>query len=319
MTTHPRDVVAVPDQSLIFNQPALKQVAVLFNRIALPALSRLPAMPEPHIELTEHLIPLADMGILFEPEIQKSDDAGFKRQTLHDIDELYKPAGLSAEDILASRTDEKKALEVKEKTRAINWESNSENDPYAMFRAIKRMVANTTRLAAIQLRNLQNLEALAVLSSEMNPLEEDDERPNSHDVLQILIPGLPLPDKDVSWEQIVEYRSDPNSLNRFLDLRNWINEIAHGRLTSLEADQRLEPVLKRFRKQAEVRQMKTVSTTLEAYVTTSPDCLRNLLSYPRGTRRCYFARRKLVLLEGEALSEVSEVAFVLRTSFLSDG
>ena len=64
--------------------------------------------------------------------------------------------------------------------------------------------------------------------------------------------------------------------------------------------------------------MKTVSTTLEAFVTTSPDVIRNLLSYPGGTKVCFFAHRKLVLLEGEALSDVSEVAFVLGTTFLSD-
>ena len=239
-------------------------------------------------------------------------------RTLEDMDKLLKPSGVSAEEVLAARTDEKKALELKEKRRPVTQESLLENDPIALIGAMLRMATNMTRLAAVQLRNLNNLDAQAVVSNEFTSLEQDDEDPDRRDVLQILINGLRLPDKDVSWEQIVQYRSDPNSLNRFLDLRNWINEIAGGKLTPLEAEQRLQPVLKRFRKQMEIHQMKTVSTTLGALVTTSPDVIGNLLSYPRGTKVCFFVHRKLVLLEGEALSDVSEVAFVLGTTFLSD-
>ena len=317
MMTHLRDVVAAPDEALAFDEGALKQVAVLFNRIAFPVLSGLRAI-QPRAPFAEHLFRLADMGILFEPKISKSDDQGFKNLMVEDLDKFLKPFGVSAEDVLASRTDEKKALELREKRRAITQESFLENDLYAVFRAIQRMTANISRVTAVQLRNFNNLDAHAIVSSELNPLEHDDEDPNTHDVIQIRINGLPLPDKDVSWEQIIEYRSDPNSLNRFVDLRNWITDTVRGKLTPLEAEQRLLPVLKRFRKQTEIHQMKTVSTTLEAFVTTSRDVVMNLLSYPAGTKLCFFAHRKLVLLEGEAPSEVSEVAFVLGTTFLSD-
>ena len=315
--TSTREVVAVTDQVLAFDEQALKQLAVLFSRIGFPGLSAFRSV-QPKLKFADHLLRLADAGILFEPEIAKSTDQGFMNRTLEDMDKLLKPSGVSAEEVLAARTDEKKALELKEKRRPVTQESLLENDPIALIGAMLRMATNMTRLAAVQLRNLNNLDAHAVVSNEFTSLEQDDEDPNRRDVLQILINGLPLPDKDVSWEQIVQYRSDPNSLNRFLDLRNWINEIAVGKLTPLEAEQRLQPVLKRFRKQMEIHQMKTVSTTLGALVTTSPDVIGNLLSYPGGTKVCFFAHRKLVLLEGEALSDVSEVAFVLGTTFLSD-
>jgi len=315
--TSTREVVAVTDQVLAFDEQALKQLAVLFSRIGFPGLSAFRSV-QPKLKFADHLLRLADAGILFEPEIAKSTDQGFMNRTLEDMDKLLKPSGVSAEEVLAARTDEKKALELKEKRRPVTQESLLENDPIALIGAMLRMATNMTRLAAVQLRNLNNLDAHAVVSNEFTSLEQDDEDPNRRDVLQILINGLPLPDKDVSWEQIVQYRSDPNSLNRFLDLRNWINEIAGGKLTPLEAEQRLQPVLKRFRKQMEIHQMKTVSTTLGALVTTSPDVIGNLLSYPGGTKVCFFAHRKLVLLEGEALSDISEVAFVLGTTFLSD-
>lgn len=316
MTSHPREVVAVTDQVLAFDEHALKKLAVLFNRIAFPGLAAFRSV-QPQFNFAEHLLRLADTGILFEPETSKSDDQAFKNRMLQDMDKLFKPSGVTAEEVLAARTDEKKALEIREKRRPITEESFLENDPIGTVGAMLRMVTNMTRLVAVQLRNVNNLDAHAVLSNEFTSLEQDDEDPNRRDVLQILINGLPLPDKDVSWEQIIEYRSDPNSLNRFLDLRNWIRDIARGKLTSLEAEQRLQPVLKRFRKQPEIHQMKTVDTTLEAFVTTSPNIVSNLVSYP-GTKICFFTHRKLVLLEGEAPSEVSEVAFVFGTTFMSD-
>jgi len=318
MTTHPRDVVACPDLALAVHEPVLKQIAALFSRIAFPVLSDLKALPETHTKIFEHLFRLADMGIVFEPERKKFDDLGFKNPLRKDIDAIFKPAGVSADDLLASRTDKEKALEVREKTRAMTRESIADNDLLAMFGGIQRVVANTARLTALRMRNLHHLDAHAVMSSEISPFEKDDEDTNRQDILQILVCGLPLPDKDVSWEQIIEYRSDPNSLNRFLDLRNWISDVAHGKLTRLEAEQLLEPVLKRFHKQTEIHRMKTVSTRLEAFVTTSPNIIRNLVGYPGTLKPCFFAPRKFVLLEGEAPSEVSEVAFILETTFVSD-
>ena len=322
MTTHPRDVVAVAHQTLAFDEFALKQVAVLFNRIAYPGLSALRSLPSTHSQFAQHLIPLAESGIVFEPDIQKSDDQSFKSQLFQDIDELYKPYGVSAEDLLAARQDENKAIEIKKKTRDVTPESLSAlADPLVMFRAIQRMTVNMTRLCAIQLRKFNNLDAHAVLPSEFSSFEQTDEAANKHDVLKIVVTALPVPHDDVTWEQIIDYRNDLNSLNRFLDLRSWIIATASGRLTPLEVEERLQPVLRRFRKQMEIHRMKTATTTFEAFVTTTPDVLENLFHYggstnPKGL--CSLERRKLALLEDESRSEVSEVAFVLGTTFLFD-
>ena len=320
MTTHPKDVVAVLHQTLALDEAALKQVAVLFNRFAFFGLSSFGSLPDTHQALIKHLTWLAETGILFEPEIQKSDDQDFKNRMLHDIDELYKPVGLSAEDLLAARQDEEKAKEFKNKARQMGPALTSGAfDLAAVFAAIQRMSVNMTRLQAIQLRNFNNLDAHAIVPIEFNSLDQDDEHVNKHDVVRIVIAELPVPDRDVSWEQIFEYRNDPNSLNRFLDLRNWISDTARGKLTPREVEERLGPVLKRFRKQMEIHQLKTVTTTLEAFVTTTADVVRSLFASGGNTifmGLCSIEQRKLALLEGESTAPGSEVAYVLGTSFL---
>ena len=61
------------------------------RRFPRPGLSALRSLPSTHSQFAQHLIPLAESGIVFEPDIQKSEDQSFKSQLLEDIDELYKP------------------------------------------------------------------------------------------------------------------------------------------------------------------------------------------------------------------------------------
>jgi hypothetical protein len=323
MPNHARDVVGAVAPPLALNEAALKQVAVLFDRIALPSLAAVLAVPTPpqYSKFTEHLVWLAEADILFEPVVKPSADQNFKDRLFQDIDDLYKPVGVSAEDLLAARKDEKKAIEVKTKTREFGPAlASGAADPAAVFMAIQRMIVNTTRRVAIDLRNLDHLDAHAVVSSEFSSFEQDDEHPNKEDVVKIGVAALPLPDPDVSWQQIIEYRNDPNSLNRFIDLRNWIRDTALGKLTPNEVEESLAAVLKRFHKQMEFHRMKTVATAFEAFVTTPSDVLRNLFRDSGSmilNGICSLERRQLGLLEGESLSEGSVVAYVLGTNCLS--
>ena len=320
MTTHPRDVVAVLHQVLAFDEAALKQVSVLFNRLAFPGLSAFKSLPDTHQAMfPKHLPWLAETGILFEPDIRRSENPDFKNRVLQDIDELYKPYGLSAEDLLATRKDREKAIEFREKTSKMDPLMSGSFDPSGMVNAIQRMTVNMTRLCAIQLRNFDNLDAHAIVPSEFSSFHQDDDSTNKHEVLRIVVNALPVPDEQVSWQEIIEYRSDLNSLNRFLDLRNWIGDTASGKLTPLEVEEKLEPVLKRFRKQMEFHRMAIDTKTFEAFVVTSADVIRNLFSYGGTTSPkalCSLEHLKLALLEGESPSTGSVVAYVVKTRSL---
>lgn len=72
-------------------------------------------------------------------------------------------------------------------------------------------------------------------------LPEDTSAKN--EVIRIVLNALPVPDEQTSWEQIIEYRDDPDSQSKFLDLRNWMTEIARNELTPNEAEEKLEYLL----------------------------------------------------------------------------
>ena len=209
---------------------------------------------------------------------------------------------MTGEEFLTCRKDEQKALEIKSKIR--DWEMSGATDPVRMFATIQRMSLNTLRFLAIGLRNFHNMDAHVLVPAELSPFEVDDDRPNKQDVLKITIAALPLPDKDASWQQIVEYRNDSNFFSRFIDLRNWIKETARGELTFAEVEENLGAVLKRFRKLMDSYQLKTVTAGFEAFVTTNPDALHNLFSFQGSTTligaSCSVEQRKVALFENEA-------------------
>ena len=323
MTNHPRDLVAVAHQAFPFQEAALKQIAVLFNRIAIPGLSIY--LSDPNVAIpgfTKFGAELAEMGILFEPDLAKYKSSArqdIKNRIRHDMDGLGKPFGITAEDFYSAREDKKKATELRNKVYPLDPTRLSGSvDPRPMISAIQRMTVNLTRHLAMQLRNIDKLDAHAIVPLEFSSLDQEDESTDKHDVMKIVITALPVPKQDVSWEQIIEYRNDPNSLNRFLDLRNWISDTARGRFTPVEVEQNLRHVLNRFSKQMKIHRMKEDVTILEAFVVAAPDLTKRYAGHLNLPGLCSVEHVKLALLEGESASEGSEVAFVIRTKSLFD-
>lgn len=93
-----------------------------------------------------------------------------------------------------------------------------------------------TRYTAIQLREARRVDAYPVFYKEF--ASDQKQKAVTTDIVQIALDALPVPDESTSWEQILEYRSDPDSQSKFLALRHWMNEVArrtHARRNRREA------------------------------------------------------------------------------------
>jgi hypothetical protein len=133
--------------------------------------------------------------------------------------------------------------------------------------------------------------------------------------MRIVLTALPLPTDETPWEQIIEYRNDPDSRAKFLDLRNWISEVAQGTLSPNEVEEKLEYLLSQYRRHLEIHRLKANAGTLETLVVTGADILGNLVSFQWGkAAKALFSIkvRQLALLEGELTARGSEVAYVMK-------
>jgi hypothetical protein len=134
-------------------------------------------------------------------------------------------------------------------------------------------------------------------------------------VIQLALKSLPIPDESTSWEQIIEYRSDPDSRSKFLALRHWMSEVARAELAPAEVEEKLEYLIDQYQKHMRLHRMKTNVGTLETIVTTGAEFLGDLVSFKWGkAAEALFSlkRRQVALLEGELTAPGNEVAYIVK-------
>ena len=332
MSTPSKELIAIAHVAFISNEAALKQLVTIFNRIAFGALS---VALRPHAfhlvtpEFDKNRSMLVDLGILYEPEMEKwkpavSDTRNSVLSLFDDVNEILRPFGVSVEEMLAARNDKEEAKRIREKT-ALPVEEVAAKVPNheRLMQIERRLTVNTTRMFAIQVRNAENSDAYATIPSGDSSLDEDDKRPNKHDVLKIVV-VVPIPDEQAPWQQIIEYRNDPDSQNRFFELKEWMSDVAGGAIAEAEAQQKLEFLLDQYRRVLLRHELQTSWTKLETFVVTSPDESQRLTGFQKGQSASPLfsvEHRKLVLLEAESTSPGSIVAFVIqaKSMFSSEG
>ena len=289
----------------LFRQPILpliKQEALLFDQITfVHYANQLP-------DISNELEWLSDKDILIDLPPRKefvdeiADD--LKRTNAHIAQSLTSLFGnnvdltrlkreISEEEILATlptRTKAERASFVKNTSLAASY---------------------LTRFFSTRLSK-EGFEAYPIYTTEIPLLEESPK----HQVIQIVLNGLPVPDERTSWEQILEFRSDPDSKSKFLDLRHWMSEMARAALTHAELEEKLEYLMSQYQRHTQLHKMKTNAGVLETTVVTTGEIVENLVKIKWGKlAKMFFSlkQRRLALLEGELTSPGSEIAYMIKT------
>lgn len=170
-----------------------------------------------------------------------------------------------------------------------------------LFCAVQLIV----RKLSIQLKVLNGMDAYPVFSEMFPAIPFLDDR--KCEVVDVVIKALPLPDDSVPWEQIIEYRNDPESQSKFLALRHWMSEMARAELSPAEIEEKLEYLIDQYQRHMKVHRMKTDVGTLQTVLVAGA----NLASFKWGdAAQSLFSsmQRKLSLLQGELTSPGSELA-----------
>jgi hypothetical protein len=287
MSSHVKELVAVPHGAFVTDKAAFKQLVMMFERIAIQDL----IVSDPNIASPEFTW-LAELGILIKFDMEKLANDDDYRPTFdqigNELGETLPAIGLNVDETVAPGVEADSI------------------DLFEVLAMAMRLSTNVTRLTTSLLRKREHLDAYAVIPSEHSSLDQDDQ--GNHDVAKIVLPTLPVPDDDATWQQILEYRNGPNP---FSFVKNWISDVARGSLTPDEAEERIELLLNQYRTRLETHQMKTTTTTLEAFVVTTADVLDR---FRPGERPLFSVEhRKMALLQGESTSAGSEVAYVIKT------
>jgi hypothetical protein len=177
------------------------------------------------------------------------------------------------------------------------------------------MTGYLTRMISIELRELHHLDAFPVLSAGIPDCIKG--QANKGHVVEVVLNALPTPDESTSWEQIIEYRSDPDSYSKFLALRNWMNQIARNGLSSIEVEQQLEFLVDEYEQHLRLHRMKTNAGTLESVIVAGAEFLEDLSRFrlSKVANALFSARyKRIALIEQELTAPGREVAYVIKAA-----
>ena len=96
-------------------------------------------------------------------------------------------------------------------------------------------------------------------------------------ITQIVISKLPLPSNETPWEQIIDYRNDPENQKNLLNLRRWIRKISTEVSSSAEIEEELEWLMSEFQNHMRLHKIKANTETLEVIVKAPLEIIENLI------------------------------------------
>lgn len=293
--------------------PSLKREALIFNRIAIPDLCNwlrvareIPAIPAFVLtsrDFLNELDWLREQGIAFEIRAQPC------KQKISD--EEYTNVLLQEDDI------HKRLKEVGPPPYIEEIDSNS--DAETLFKAFTPVALNfkaqavRARRLSIELTKLSNQDAYPI--SLFNSFTEAQTQSRKHDVVQLSLRALPVPDDSTPWEQIIEYRSDPDSKSKFLALRHWMSKVARAELPPAELEEEIEVLIDQYQQHMRVHRMKTNARMLETVLITGAEMLAGLVSHKwskAAQALLSINTRQVALLEGELTSPGRELAYIVK-------
>ena len=292
--------------SLFSQATDLKQEALIFDRIAIPEIENLLyrvgeainkglLQPSPN-NLLPDLIWLIERGIVFQPSELVADErltlnADFRNYL--ELESYYenemKRALLDTNDDIFTRLN---------RSDDYRWKAHE------FF----------VRRVSVQLRLLNNLDAYPILPTELSVIQETPA--TRQEILQIVLTSLPIPDGSVSWEQIIDYRSDPDSQKKFLALRKWISEVARGQLTPLEVEEKLEWLISQYEEHLDFHKIKRKKGIMQIAIVASLEIMEDMLRFQWGkiAKALFFLKhQRLALMEEEIKAPGKELAYIIKT------
>jgi hypothetical protein len=275
----------------------LKRTALMFDQICINQAS---TSASPDSREQAELDWLKEKGVVFEQELK--DVIGLSRyKNGTKVYLLPRPKGFKGAGKMtkAMLDDAQPALLIR--------------SPHLSAEMIRELLS---RLLALEISNFETVEAVPLLASEramfanVSSVKDAGRR---EEVIDVVLNSFPEPDESTSWEQILDFRSDPESRAKFLGLRSWIIDMSHGALLQHETRDKLEWALHQYSEHLNLHRIKAKTGMLRTLVVGGAEAIESVLKFKlkNAAELIFSARaRRLSLLEAEANAPGRELAYI---------
>lgn len=175
-----------------------------------------------------------------------------------------------------------------------NFVDDSEND--------------VTRVSSILLNKLTNDQLVPLIQNDFSIGVSQNSK-----VLEVVLSKIPIPDANVSWQQIIDYRADPDSIKKFNALRVWIQDISTMDYSKNEISDRIDYLLNDYESHLNFHKLKHTHSTLRVWVTTVAEIAESLvrLKFSKIAETVFtLSEKNLELYEAELQAPGREIAYI---------
>jgi hypothetical protein len=196
-------------------------------------------------------------------------------------------------------------------------DSKSKKDFGSLDEYVKTSMYSWCRLESVMLRECHNIDAFPIIDFDLTKLPAKSVGSSRKaELIKIILNFLPIPDDSVPWEQILDYRSDPDSKEKVLCLRKWINKVSEKKLPVSEIQDEAEWLMHEYQKHMSFHKMKVNWMTLESFVKVPLEVLENLIKIKWSKLLdplFVIKKRTVAILEAEMNAPGRELSYVIKT------
>lgn len=181
----------------------------------------------------------------------------------------------------------------------LEWDSPEHDAAYA-------------RLTAMQMRRKQGVEAIPLFRGASSLQQVAALKRQA--IVRLVLNKLPIPDKSVSWEQIIAYKTDPDSRRRFAGLRDWVNEVSRSELKPSEIADKIEWLTEQYDAHLRTHRLDHAPGPFEFVITTTAEIAEYLvrLQWKKATQTFFSVLdgNNLNALRAELSAPGSQIAYL---------
>jgi len=140
-----------------------------------------------------------------------------------------------------------------------------------------------------------------------------------HNVLAVVVKRFPTPAPDVPLEDLLAFRRDPETQNKFSHFWQWVRKMAEGKADTVHVDEELDSLITEYSQQLGQLSKEKRHQRLELLLALPGDVIEDSLKIRLGnlTRRFLEFRRTAIAAHGAEMKlPGSEIAYVTEASRL---
>jgi hypothetical protein len=181
--------------------------------------------------------------------------------------------------------------------------------------SINKTENEATRIASVFLNRFAAKDKATAILQNNTPVDLPNFK--SSKVLEVILEKLPIPDENVEWQQIVEYRADPDSSAKFTALRVWMQDISSKELSKQEIEERIDHLINEYERHMSFHKLKYQKSAGHILLNAPLEILENLITFKWssiGKAIFSFKEKQFDLMEAELKAPGRELAYISKVT-----